>query len=212
MTAVVKGHKLYKFNVSEDLSSFRNPQIGAIHIPAHEGFCEIEQSTLDQLVQRNHQSTLPGYEETYLEFFPDEIFIEKSFKNTHDAEQFIEKVFNHFEIIDKSHCRNIIERLRTFTGLINSPKKLNCRFEVISGNSCKKFHVDTVDARLIYTCAGPGTQLKKPEVENFITLESGSALIVKGEEYPEFKLTTLHRSPPIEGKNIKRFLFIADYQ
>ena len=88
--------------------------------------------------------------------------------------------------------------------------KLNCRFEILSGDSCKKFHVDAVAARMIYTCAGPGTQIRHPERESVFSLPSGSCLIVKGLKYPEFRKVTLHRSPPIENKNIKRFLFIVD--
>ena len=212
MFAVAEALALSHFNVTENVNSFSKSNIGALYFPPHEGFSEIEQGVLDTLVKKNHVTPLSGYDEKYLEFMPDEIFIEKAFDDSSQAEHFVEYVFNHFDLRDSIHCSNVISKLRTFTSIISSNKKLNCRFEIISGNSCKKFHVDSVDARLIYTCAGPGTQIKLPQEDNHITLPSGSALIAKGEDYPDFKLVTLHRSPPIDGKNIKRFLFIVDFQ
>jgi len=70
--------------------------------------------------------------------------------------------------------------------------------------------VDNVHSRLICTYAGPGTQLRHPDDPAVVELPSGSALIVKGKRYPDFELTTLHRSPPIEGRNVKRFLLVVD--
>jgi hypothetical protein len=212
MFVASKSPELSKFNVTEDHSSFSDSSIGALYIPPQDDFIEIEQYVLDALVIKNHQKPLIGYDLSYLEFFPNEIFIERSFTNLSMAEQFIEDIFTQFDTISTLHRDDIISKLQTFASVIPSKKKLNCRFEVLSGNSCKKFHVDEVEARLIYTCAGPGTQVKLPSEEKHITLPSGSALIVKGEDYPEFKEVTLHRSPPIDGTNIKRFLFIADFQ
>jgi hypothetical protein len=212
MSAVVNALDLSHFRVTEDYKSFSKPNIGALYFPPHERFTEITQNVLDLLVEKNHLKPLDGYDDKYLEFFPNEIFIETAFKDISQAEHFIKNVFNHFDMPDSNHCTDIISKLQTFTSIISPKKKLNCRFEIIAGNSCKRFHVDSVDARLIYTCAGPGTQIKRPDEKQFITLPSGSALIVKGENYQDFKEVTLHRSPPIEGTNTKRFLFIADYQ
>ncbi len=211
MNAVVESLELSHFNITEERQSFDKPNIGALYFPPHEGFSEIEQGILDSLVKNNHLEPLDGYKEKYLEFFPNELFIEKSFRDISKAEQFIENVFAHFDLIESVHYANILSKLRTFSSTISSKKKLNCRFEIVAGNSCKRFHVDRVGARLIYTCAGSGTQVKLPDEDFFITLPSGSALIVKGEDYPDFEMVTLHRSPPIEEKNIKRFLFIADF-
>lgn len=212
MFVVAEALDLSYFNVTEDQQCFSNSNIGALYFPPHEGFSEIEQGVLDTLVKKNHVTPLSGYDEKYLEFMPNELFIEKAFDDSSQAEHFIENVFNHFDLIDSIHCSNVISKLRTFTSIVSSSKKLNCRFEIISGNSCKKFHVDSVDARLIYTCAGPGTQIKLPDEDDYITLPSGSALVAKGEDYPDFQLVTLHRSPPVEGTGLKRFLFIADFQ
>lgn len=212
MFAAVESTGLSYFNITENPDFFNDPQIGALYFPPEENFSEIEQEVLNLLVEENHKNPLPGYQDHHFEFFPEELFLETAFDCVFEAVKHVHEVFNHFGRIDKTYRDRIISKLITFTSLVHSSKKLHCRFEILSGNSCKRFHVDSVAARLIYTCAGPGTQVKLPDEDEFITLPSGSALIAKGEEYPNFRAVTLHRSPPIEGTNIKRFVFIADYQ
>ncbi|MCM8528635.1 MAG: DUF1826 domain-containing protein [Lentisphaeraceae bacterium] len=212
MFAVAESNGLSYFNLTEESELFNNPQVGAMYFPPEENFSEIDQQTLKLLVKENQKNPLPGYKDYHFEFFPKELFIETAFDSVLEAEKYIYEVFDHFGKINKAYRDSIISRLRTFTKMVQSSRKLHCRFEILSGNSCKRFHVDSVSARLIYTCAGPGTQIKLPDEDKFITLPSGSVLIAKGEEYPNFRAVTLHRSPPIEGTNIKRFVFIADYQ
>ena len=211
MPLVASKIELNRFNVTEEVCLFSDSKYGALYIPPDEGFSEISQSTLKQLVKANNLNPLKDYEKKYLEFFPDDIFIERSFKELKDAEQFIRGFFEHFEDIHSFYCEGVISKLHRFVSISPSNKKVHCRIELVSGDSCKKFHVDNVESRLIYTCAGPGTQIKHPNEDEFETLPTGSALIVKGQKYPEFELTTLHRSPPIAKSNTKRLLFIADY-
>lgn len=211
MTAVPELPNISKFNVTADNSEFINPKCGALYIPPAENFSEISQVTLNKLISLNQTTPFEGIDKYMLEFCPEEIFLEKSFSSTEEATFYVNKFFKHFSIFPAEHQLNIIKRLERFACLIPSQKQLTLRFEVLSGDSCKKFHVDTVEARLIYTCAGPGTQIKLPSNNNFITLPSGSALIAKGSEFPNFQTSTLHRSPPIQDMNIKRFLFIADF-
>ena len=212
MIATAEAIDLSNFNLTEEKVCFRDANFGGLYIPPQEDFSEIDQQTLSTLIQTNHFNPIPGYDEKNLEFFPDDFFLETPYDDLSEAEAHIKFVFEHFKIIDSSYCESIISKLRTFMSVFPSNKKLHGRFEILSGDSCKKFHVDRVGARLIYTCAGPGTQVKTPHGESFITLPTGSAIIAKGTDYPGFKLTTLHRSPPIQYNSTKRFLFIADYQ
>lgn len=211
MTAVPDIPNISKFNVTADNELFIKPEIGALYIPPDESFSEISQFTLNSLISQNQAKSFKGIDEYMLEFNPEEIFSEKEFNSIEGSIAFIKEFFSHFSSLDSQHAISIIDRLKKFDSINTSQKKLTLRFEVISGNSCKKFHIDSVAARLIYTCAGPGTQLKLPDNKNFITLPSGSALIAKGSKFLNFKTVTLHRSPPIENLDIKRFLFIADF-
>lgn len=211
MTAVPDRPNISQFNVTAENKLFTKPEVGAIYIPPDDDFSEISQSTLKNLISQNQAKPFKDIDEDMLEFCPDEIFIEKAFSSTDDAIVFVREFFRHFSVLDSQYAISIISRLNRFAHIDTSEKKLTLRFEIISGNSCKKFHVDSVSTRLIYTCAGPGTQIKLPDNKNFITLPSGSALIAKGSEFPNFKTVTLHRSPPIENLDIKRFVFIADF-
>ncbi|MCM8541410.1 MAG: DUF1826 domain-containing protein [Lentisphaeraceae bacterium] len=201
-----------RFNVTEDISEFNDSNIGAFYIENRKCLKEIEQRTLFEIVRRNHERPIRNYSRINLDFYPEELFLERSFKDLKKAKKFIESFFSHFQCLDLCYCDDILDKLRLFCKLVSSTKSLNCRFEVISGNSCKKFHVDTVSARLISTYAGPGTQVKNPFSNDIITLPSSTTLIVKGSMFENFKPVTLHRSPPISNLPIKRFLFVADYQ
>ena len=211
MSLLAEQQDLSMFNATEESTLFSSPSIGAMYIAPEEDFTEVSQETLIQLVEMNNQNPLKGYKAKYLQFNPDEIFIEKKSKYFHDAKQFIEGFFNHFNKTAAFHTEGVIRKLQQFISICPSDKEIHCRLELVSGDSCRKFHVDNVESRLIYTFAGPGSQIQHPDHEDFITLPSGSALIVKGFKYPNFKLTTLHRSPPIAKQKIKRLLFIADY-
>jgi hypothetical protein len=202
----------HDFNVTEKVSNFKNPDFGALYLTNKKKMEEIDQRVLGGIVESNHTEPITKYKKIHLELFPEDFFLERSFKSFSKAKTFVISFFERFQSLDLSYCSDILEKLKLFSELITSPKTINCRFEIISGNSCKKFHVDTVNARLISIYAGPGTQLKNPVTQNTYTLPSCSAIIAKGSKFSNFKLTTLHRSPPIKKLDIKRFLFVADYQ
>ena len=202
----------HDFNLTEKVSNFKNPDLGAVYLTNKKEMNEIDQQVLSEIVESNHTEPITKYKEIHLELFPEDFFLERSFKSFSKAKKFVISFFESFQSLDLSYCSDILEKLNLFSELIASKKSINCRFEIISGNSCKKFHVDTVNARLICTYAGPGTQIKNPITDNIHTLPSCSAIIAKGSNFLNFKLATLHRSPPIKELNIKRFLFIADYQ
>lgn len=92
--------------------------------------------------------------------------------------------------------------------------KLEVRLEVITTNSCRKWHADYVKARLITTYIGSGTQWlcqqdadrvkQGDEPQRTNSMSPGDVGIFKG------KLATsspaIHRSPPIDGTGEKRLL------
>lgn len=92
---------------------------------------------------------------------------------------------------------------------------LRLRFDVIDTNACRKFHVDSVTARLVCTYRGTGTQYglseNGQEPEHIVTVPTGSPIILRGTRWPETPLSSLmHRSPPIAGTGETRLLLVLD--
>ncbi len=99
-----------------------------------------------------------------------------------------------------------------------SLKELEVRLELITTNSCRKWHSDYVKARLISTYVGQGTQwldardadrVKQGEEPlRFNTMNPGDVGLFKG------KLATdrpaIHRSPPIVGTGETRLLLVLN--
>ncbi len=92
---------------------------------------------------------------------------------------------------------------------------LQLRFDVVTTNACRKFHVDVVTARLVCTYRGSGTQYglstDGPEPIHVNTVPTGSAMLLRGKLWPEKPNSgLLHRSPPIEGTGETRLLLVLD--
>ena len=92
---------------------------------------------------------------------------------------------------------------------------IRLRFDVVTTNACRKFHIDAVTARLICTYRGTGTQygyaIGQSEPNHVFTAPTGSPIILRGTLWPEFpKADILHRSPPIEGTGEYRSVLVID--
>ena len=92
---------------------------------------------------------------------------------------------------------------------------LRLRFDVVTTNSCKKFHIDRITARLLCTYRGTGTQygvsIDGPEPDHILTVPTGSPIVLRGSLWPETpKSGILHRSPPIEGTGEYRSILVLD--
>lgn len=89
------------------------------------------------------------------------------------------------------------------------------RLDVITTNSCPKFHIDAVTARLICTYRGTGTQYgfspDGGDPGRIFTAPTGAPILLRGTlnlEHPRSGL--LHRSPPIEGTGETRLMLVLD--
>ncbi|MEM9845122.1 MAG: DUF1826 domain-containing protein, partial [Pseudomonadota bacterium] len=101
-----------------------------------------------------------------------------------------------------------------FASVMQSPY-LRLRLDVISTNACRKFHVDTLTARLICTYRGSGTQYgiaaQGGEPRDIWNVPTGSPMILRGTLWPApSKPGLLHRSPPIEGTGETRLVLVLD--
>ena len=104
---------------------------------------------------------------------------------------------------------------QAFADLMRTPF-LRLRYDVVSTNACRKFHIDVVTARLICTYRGPGTQFGFPEYSDvdpayIYSVATGSAILLRGKLWPESPDAGLrHRSPPIEGTGQTRLVLVLD--
>ena len=92
---------------------------------------------------------------------------------------------------------------------------LRLRIDVVTTNSCKKFHIDRIAARLLCTYRGIGTQYgfatDKIEPDYLLTVATGSPIVLRGRLWPEAtKSGILHRSPPIKGTGEYRFILVLN--
>ncbi|ETX11954.1 hypothetical protein OCH239_18995 [Roseivivax halodurans JCM 10272] len=93
---------------------------------------------------------------------------------------------------------------------------LRLRLDVVTGNACRRFHVDRITARLVCTYRGTGTQYGTSETgddepQTIHTVPTGSPLVMLGTLWhvrPDQGLR--HRSPPIEGGGETRLLLVLD--
>ncbi|MEM9277505.1 MAG: DUF1826 domain-containing protein [Pseudomonadota bacterium] len=105
--------------------------------------------------------------------------------------------------------------LATIFSDIMPTSHLQLRFDVITTNACRKFHIDAVTARLVCTYRGSGTQYgistDGAEPQRVFSVPTGSPMLLRGTLWPEEpKSGLLHRSPPIEGTGETRLLLVLD--
>ncbi|MEO1223533.1 MAG: DUF1826 domain-containing protein [Pseudomonadota bacterium] len=101
-----------------------------------------------------------------------------------------------------------------FAGLMRAPY-LRLRFDVVTTNMCRRFHIDAVTARLICTYRGTGTQYgistDGTDPRRVFTAPTGAPIVLRGTLWPEQPDAGLrHRSPPIEGTGETRLVLVLD--
>ncbi|ETX13710.1 hypothetical protein OCH239_07010 [Roseivivax halodurans JCM 10272] len=93
---------------------------------------------------------------------------------------------------------------------------MRLRVDVVTGNACRRFHVDRITARLVCTYRGTGTQYGVSETgdedpQTIHTVATGSPLVMRGTLWPTRPDQGLrHRSPPIEGTGETRLVLVLD--
>lgn len=109
---------------------------------------------------------------------------------------------------------DVVNLTRAFAGLMET-EFLRLRFDIVTGNACRKFHVDAVAARLVCTYRGTATQYSVQgeggEARQVFTTPTGSPILLRGTLWPPVPdCGLLHRSPPIEGSGQTRLLLVLD--
>jgi len=101
-----------------------------------------------------------------------------------------------------------------FAGLTHAPY-LRLRFDVVTTNACREFHIDVVTARLICAYRGTGTQYgistDGAEPQRVFTVPTGAPILLRGTLWPtRSESRLLHRSPPIDGTGETRLVLVFD--
>lgn len=103
-------------------------------------------------------------------------------------------------------------------GEIMGHDTVQLRLEIVTTDSCRKFHADYVKARLITTYIGTGTQwidaedaarvAAGEEPRRIETLDAGHVGLFKGKLASD--APAIHRSPPISQTGEKRLLLVLN--
>lgn len=100
-----------------------------------------------------------------------------------------------------------------FAGVTGAPW-LRLRLDVVTGNACRRFHIDRVTARLVCTYRGTGTQYGFSDGHDPTAIHivpTGAPLVMRGTLWPPRPDPgLLHRSPPIEGTGETRLMLALD--
>ncbi|MEX0285838.1 MAG: DUF1826 domain-containing protein [Paracoccaceae bacterium] len=109
---------------------------------------------------------------------------------------------------------DIVDMVDMFTTLL-PVKMLRLRLDVVTTNACRKFHIDAVNARLVCTYRGTGTQYgvsrDGADPAHVFTVPTGSPILLRGTLWPTQPASgLLHRSPPIEGTGETRLVLVLD--
>ena len=194
--------------MSLELDDFSLREFGAVLLPSKS--VVISQSKLQFLLNNLKESQQKYVDPLMQEFIPDDVFMDKTCRNENESYDFVKEVLKFMEL-EGEYASHIRSHLRLMWEQFDF-SKLNCRFEIISGNSCEKFHVDHVGARLIMNLTGPGTEMaSKDDEKDIYRVESGSSILLKGTKFKGFQEVLLHRSPSIKDSKDLRLLFIADF-
>lgn len=110
--------------------------------------------------------------------------------------------------------KDVADIAECFAGVM-SARRLQLRFDIITGNACRKFHTDAVKARLICTYRGPGTQYGmltgNTDPDSVFDVRTGCPIVIRGTRWPSPASENFrHRSPPIEGFGITRLNLVLD--
>ena len=111
-------------------------------------------------------------------------------------------------------CNDIAELAR-FVSRADCRPLVRLRLETITGDACSRFHIDYVRSRLICTYRGPGTQISQSssgdQPVDISDVPTGAPILLKGKLWPRAtNLSLMHRSPPIAGTGVSRFVIVLE--
>lgn len=112
----------------------------------------------------------------------------------------------------------LVEDAAALSGIFASLTRarwLRLRFDVVTTDACRRFHIDTVATRLICTYRGTGTQYgistDGTAPKRIFTVPAFAPILLRGTLCPRRPASgLLHRSPPIQGTGETRLVLVLD--
>jgi hypothetical protein len=135
-----------------------------------------------------------------------------------DVQEAIRKICDSSGMPETSERERLIDDTAALADIfaeLMRAKYLRLRFDVVTTNACRKFHIDAVTARLVCTYRGTGTQYgistDGAEPRHIFTVPTGAPILLRGTLWPQRPPSGLmHRSPPIEGTGETRAVLVLD--
>ena len=135
-----------------------------------------------------------------------------------DARDWISLTFDASQTPDSTERTMLVDDVNALVeafARVVRPRFVRLRFDVVTTNACRRFHVDAVSVRLVCTYRGTGTQYGNgqdgDEPTVIQTVPTGDPILLRGTLWPEHPKTgLLHRSPPIEGTGETRLVLVLD--
>lgn len=110
-------------------------------------------------------------------------------------------------------CDDIAALAAIFASIVDA-RYLRLRLARVNTDSCRRFHVDAIHARLVCTYRGPGTQYglstDGAEPSRIYQVPTGAPILLRGTLWPGEATGLMHRSPPIERMGITRLVLVLD--
>lgn len=96
---------------------------------------------------------------------------------------------------------DVLELARLYR-MVSGHHALRVRLERVTTDSCRKFHVDCVDLRLLCAYHGPGVQWTRDGGAHIDEAATGTVVLLKGKHAPGWREegAILHRSPPLSSR------------
>ena len=205
-----------RFERDPVLSDLRDTCIGTTVADAPEGLAAIRRPECAAAIWR--RQPLPSFQSWIDTLEPEQLPTARVILPPEEVRKAV------FQICEASGTPDCAERGRLiddaaaladiFAGLMRAPY-LRLRFDVVTTNSCRKFHVDAVTARLICTYRGTGSQYgisaDGSEPREVFAVPTGAPIVLRGMLWPvRPRAGLLHRSPPIDGTGETRLIFVLD--
>lgn len=194
----------------------KDAAIGVGVADAPEGLSAIQQPGCAAAIWRRHP--LPGFQSWIDALEPERLPKARVILRPENVREAAVQICDAFGTPDCAERAKLIDDTAAladiFAGLMRAPY-LRLRFDVVTTNACRKFHIDAVTARLVCTYRGTGTQYgistDGAEPRRIFTVPTGAPILLRGTLWPERPNSgLLHRSPPIEGTGETRLVLVLD--
>ena len=181
-----------------------------------EGLSAIHRQGCAAVIWRRHP--LPSFQSWIDALEPEQLPQARVILRPEDVREATRKICDSSGMPETSERKRLIDDTAALADIfaeLMRAKYLRLRFDVVTTNACRKFHIDAMTARLVCTYRGTGTQYgistDGAEPRHIFTVPTGVPILLRGTLWPQHPPSgLLHRSPPIEGTGETRAVLVLD--